>query len=387
MSWQSAALGEVCPAKPLKKVSVNTEQSVWLLNLDQVESNSGKILSKVIAPYSKAGNSTHWFDNRHVLYSKLRPYLNKVVLPDEQGLATTELVPLLPDPNRLDRKYLAYYLRSNLFVNWVNGQVAGAKMPRVSMKVFWEHKIPLPPLAEQKRIATILDKAAAIRCKRQQAIQLADDFLRAVFLDMFGDPVTNPKGWEIVELGEYLEFLTSGSRGWAKYYSESGSKFIRIQNVGKNLLLLDDMAYVNAPEGAEAKRTKVRLGDVLLSITADLGRSATVTREIEGGHINQHLALLRPVVNLINSRFLAAYLSSDGGVKQFQMKNKSAVKAGLNFNDIRTLNILLPPIELQKKYENIYEKVTSSLERMSASCDQSSFLFSSLSQKAFDGEL
>ena len=66
-------------------------------------------------------------------------------------------------------------------------------------------EIPLPPLAEQKRIAAILDKADAIRRKRQQAIQLADDFLRAVFLDMFGDPVTNPKGWEIAELGSISE--------------------------------------------------------------------------------------------------------------------------------------------------------------------------------------
>jgi type I restriction enzyme S subunit len=73
-------------------------------------------------------------------------------------------------------------------------------MPRVSMKIFWEHEIPLPPLEEQKRIVTILDKADAIRQKRQQAIALADDFLRSVFLDMFGDPVTNPKGWERIRV-------------------------------------------------------------------------------------------------------------------------------------------------------------------------------------------
>src|SRR5690606_601286 len=192
-----------------------TSDEVWTLNLDQVEANTGKVLGKIMAPVSEAGTSTHGFDERHVLYSKLRPYLNKVVLPDERGLATTELVPMLPDPLRLDRKYLAYYLRSKSFVDWVSSQVAGAKMPRVSMQLFWQHEIPLPPLSEQKCIAAILDKADAIRRKRQQAIQLADDFLRAVFLDMFGDPVTNPKGWNEYVLYEIADIRSGVTKGKA----------------------------------------------------------------------------------------------------------------------------------------------------------------------------
>lgn len=248
-------------------------------------------------------------------------------------------------------------------------------------------EIPLPPLEEQKRLAAILDKADSIRRKRQQAIQLADDFLRAVFLDMFGDPVTNPKGWDIRPLEDCLEFLTSGSRGWAQYYSDQGSKFIRIQNVSKNRLLLEDMAYVNAPDGAESTRTRVQIGDVLLSITADLGRSAVVNDEIAGGHINQHLALLRVNQSKINSRFLSAYLSSDGGVKQFQMKNKSAVKAGLNFNDIRTLMIPIPPLNIQKKYENVYDHISIMNEHCLSSSNEIKNQIAVLSQKAFSGEL
>src|SRR5690606_10552099 len=210
-----------------------TSDEVWTLNLDQVEANTGKVLGKIMAPVSEAGTSTHGFDERHVLYSKLRPYLNKVVLPDERGLATTELVPMLPDPLRLDRKYLAYYLRSKNFVDWVSSQVAGAKMPRVSMHLFWQHEIPLPPLPEQKRIAAILDKADTIRHKRQQAIQLADDFLRAVFLDMFGDPVTNPKGWEVDALEQLSTRVTKGeSPKWQGFeYGSEGVRFITSENV------------------------------------------------------------------------------------------------------------------------------------------------------------
>ncbi|MDP5130174.1 MAG: restriction endonuclease subunit S, partial [Paraglaciecola sp.] len=219
------------------------------------------------------------------------------------------------------------------------------------------------------------------------AIQLADDFLRAVFLEMFGDPVTNPKGWEVRKLGECLQFMTSGSRGWAKYYSEKGSKFIRIMNVGKNKLLLDDIAYVEPPATKEADRTRVEIGDVLLSITADLGRSAVVTKELNGAYINQHLALLRPLSKKINSKYLAAFLSSDMALIQFQAANKSAVKSGLNFTDIREFKVLLPPIELQNRFEDLLIYSEETLEKKKSSINGVDMLFNSLSQKAFSGQL
>jgi len=146
VTWPLVKLGDVAPAKPSKN-AFSTNEEVWTLNLDQIEADTGKVLEKTMAPVSEVGTSTHGFDERHVLYSKLRPYLNKVVLPDGRGLATTELVPMLPDPLRLDRKYLAYYLRSRSFVDWVSSQVAGAKMPRVSMQLFWQHEIPLELLS------------------------------------------------------------------------------------------------------------------------------------------------------------------------------------------------------------------------------------------------
>ncbi|OAI19421.1 hypothetical protein A1359_03770 [Methylomonas lenta] len=290
------------------------------------------------------------------------------------------------DENVVDKNYLRHAINSKL-THIIDHAHGGVGLKHITKGKLEAVEIYLPKLAEQKRIAAILDKADSLRRKNQQAIQLADQFLRAVFLDMFGDPVTNPKGWDVRELDDCLIFLTSGSRGWAKHYSSSGDKFIRIQNVSKNKLLLNDLAYVNAPVGAEANRTKTQIGDVLLSITADLGRAAVVTEEIAGSYINQHLALLRVKQDKLNPRYFAAYLSSEAGVTQFKAKNKSAVKAGLNFTDIRTLNILLPAIELQNKYEELYKKVTFSINFKQESLQFSESLFKSLSQKAFAGKL
>ena len=116
MDWPLVKLKSVAPAVPIKH---EIGDNFWLLNLDQIESDTGTILQKTTVASSSIGTSTHGFDERYILYSKLRPYLNKVVLPDEKGVATTELVPMLPDPELLDRSYLAYYLRSKHFVDWV----------------------------------------------------------------------------------------------------------------------------------------------------------------------------------------------------------------------------------------------------------------------------
>jgi type I restriction enzyme S subunit len=167
MGWEMTALKKAAPAQPAR-LSALPHGDTWLLNLDQIESQSGKILKKIMADASTAGSSTQAFDTGNVLYSKLRPYLNKVVCPDSFGIATTELVPLRPNPKQLDRQYLTHYLRSKSFVSWVSIQVAGAKMPRVSMKVFWDHEIPLPPLPLQQKFAAIVESI-----ERQKAAQRA----------------------------------------------------------------------------------------------------------------------------------------------------------------------------------------------------------------------
>jgi type I restriction enzyme S subunit len=245
--------------------------------------------------------------------------------------------------------------------------------------------IPLPSAEEQKRIAAILDKADAIRRKRQQAIALSEDLRRSVFLEMFGDPVTNPQGWQETTLGQLLIFLTSGSRGWARYYAKTGNAFLRIQNVGRNQLLLDDLAFVNAPADAEARRTAVQAGDVLLSITADLGRTAVIPEDFGPANINQHLAILR--AEGIRPLYLSQYLASAGGQTQIARLDRQGVKSGLNFADIRSLKIFTPPIPQQLRFEAAWRAIQQLNSRQQVSLTASDDLFASLSQRAFRGEL
>ncbi len=149
MKWPTAKLGQIAPPERSER-EFAPDEVVWHLNLDQIESQTGRVLEKKRAPASQGGVSTFAFDEGHVLYSKLRPYLNKVVRPDEPGIATSELVPLCPQPDILNADFLKFYLRSDRFVGFANQVVAGAKMPRMIMEKFWVHEMPLPAPREPK---------------------------------------------------------------------------------------------------------------------------------------------------------------------------------------------------------------------------------------------
>ena len=170
---------------------------------------------------------------------------------------------------------------------------------------------------------------------------------------MFGDTVINSLGWEEHYLDEYIEFLTSGSRGWAKYFvDEENELFITIKNVKDNHISLEDIQYIDAPDNKEAERTKVQPGDLLISITADLGRTGVVDKNIadRGAYINQHLSLVRLKQKGLNPLYVSYFLESEGGKRQFASKNQNGVKAGLNFEAIRSLKVLIPPLEKQNEY-------------------------------------
>ena len=246
-------------------------------------------------------------------------------------------------------------------------------------------EVPLPPLPEQRRIAAILDQADALRAKRREALAQLDSLTQSVFIEMFGDAQTIYERWPVKPLGEMLEFLTSGSRGWAEYYAETGAIFLRIQNVCRGELDLSDVAYVSAPDSAEARRTEVREGDVLLSITADLGRTAVVPPNIGKAHINQHLSILR--TKAVVPRYLSAFLASPAGQSEVMGRNKQGVKAGLNFDDIRSFRIPKPPSHLQQEFVTRSEEVGRQRGFHHQLLSELDSLFVSLQHRAFRGEL
>ena len=166
------------------------------VGVEHVESESGAFNFNNGSRIGSQRSTTFRFDDRHVLYAKLRPYLNKVATPGFAGRCSTELVPLLPKDG-VDREFIAYLLRRKETVEYVMASVTGARMPRTDMKALMSLPVPLPPLDEQRRIVGILNRAAKIERLRAAAQDRLREFIPALFVKMFGDPVENPMGWEI----------------------------------------------------------------------------------------------------------------------------------------------------------------------------------------------
>jgi len=243
----------------------------------------------------------------------------------------------------------------------------------------------LPSMEKQKEIAAVLDKVSGLIALRKEQLVKLDQLVKSRFIELFGDPVINSKGWPVCELSEYIQFLTSGSRGWAQYFTESGEYFITIKNVKNCRITLDDVQHVVPPDNAEAKRTRVHEGDLLISITADLGRTGVVTKDIAdyGGYINQHLTCIRLNKDAVRPLYVAYYMESEAGKSQFQSKNQSAVKAGLNFNSINSLRLMVPPVELQDEFVTFVEQTDKSKFDLKQSLEKLETLKKSLMQQYF----
>lgn len=282
-------------------------------------------------------------------------------------------------------RYLVYRLMLDYHTGRLADYYTGATIKHLTGQDLARYRFPLPPLAEQRRIVEVLDRAEALRAKRRAALGRLEGLTQAIFLDMFGDHRTILNRWPTRKLGEVLEFLTSGSRGWAAHYVESGDLFLRIQNVRHDELVLDDVAFVRPPDTAEAKRTRVEAGDVLLSITADLGRVAVVPPGLGQAFINQHLAILR--TQALVPQFVSAYLASPAGQVQVLGRNRQGVKAGLNFDDIRSIIVPSVPEELQRAFAYRSAAVERMKAAQRASLAEMDGLFASLQYRAFRGQL
>ncbi|ENM3877476.1 restriction endonuclease subunit S [Vibrio cholerae] len=264
----------------------------------------------------------------------------------------------------------------------------GTNTKYITMEILDRTLLPVPEPAEQKRIAAILDKADAIRRKRQQAIQLADDFLRAVFLEMFGDPVTNPKGWEVKPLKDLAHKIGSGStpRGGSESYQTDGISLIRSLNIHDNEFKFKDLAFIDDEQAERLSNVVVEENDVLLNITgASVCRCAIVPSEVLPARVNQHVCIIRPKANLYPSYLLHLLISHPYKQMLLQMSGAGATREALTKQQIENLQITIPPESEQEKFEKVRVSVNSLIKNAHSFSSQE--LFESLSQKAFSGQL
>ena len=171
---------------PRTKYFGKFESKVWILNLDMIESGTGNIIKYMYEDLEKIKSSTCTFNEEYVLYSKLRPYLNKVVVPIRKGYATSEIIPLKPDITRIEKQFLAYLLRSEQFVNYISLKTIGAKMPRVSMEILMKFNLILPPLSLQNQFSEIVKQIDKQKFEIEKSLKEIQELYESLMEKYFG---------------------------------------------------------------------------------------------------------------------------------------------------------------------------------------------------------
>lgn len=321
-----------------------------------------------------------------------RMALGKVAITAVDMAINQDLKALLINNEQvLDKNYLLRFLESQAGEIEKHGK--GATVKGITLDVLRGLEIPLPPLAEQKRIAAILDKADALRRKRQHAIDLADQFLRNVFLEMFGDP--ERQGWiistvEAVARQEKGSIRTGpfGSQLLHSEFTEEGISVLGIDNAVENRFRWAKPRFISEEKYEQLQRYTVNPGDVLITIMGTCGRCAVVPDDCPTAINTKHLCCITLDQNKCLPEFLHSYfLYHPDARKYLAMNSKGAIMEGLNMGIIKGMPVPLAPLDLQAKYLAIKQKAEKVGGKHAESLDEMGACFSSLSQKAFSGQL
>lgn len=305
----------------------------------------------------------------------------------KQAVATNQQINTVCFNQNLVMPEYGYYALSRLKPK-LQAMAPATTVAIVSKSKFEELEIPLPPLAEQKRIAAILDKADAIRRKRQQAIQLADDFLRAVFLDMFGDPVTNPKGGEVRELSELCIKITDGTHH-SPPITKSGIPYVTAKHLKlTGLEFFNDPWFISEDSHRSIySRCAPEKFDVLyIKDGATTGLAAINEYDFEFSMLSS-LALIKPDKNKIIPEFLCVFLNHPRAKLVITANMAGAAITRLTLAKIKDIQIPLPSLSEQKLFADIYWRVKSVISKNRESKEISNHGFNALSQQAFSGKL
>jgi type I restriction enzyme S subunit len=291
-------------------------------------------------------------------------------------------------PNeKVDYRYLSFYFRSSDYRQKISHLAAGANINNLRNEDLDNLKIPLPPLEIQKRIADILDAADALRQKDQELLEKYDELAQAIFIDMFGDPVKNDKGWEIGNLNDVCLKITDGTHDTPERLTK-GIKFITGKHIKPYFIDFENSDYVTEENHFEIyRRCNPEYGDILytnIGVNYATAAMNTVSYEFSMKNVallkyNRALTTGRFLEHLLNNPFFKNRLkkiTGIGGAQQF-----------LSLAQIKSIKILLPPIELQRRFELLIEESQKSFQILIKNQKSGEYLFNSLLQKAFSGEL
>ncbi len=401
--WEWHTLGEVAPIDTSPVLPKNYPDQLFnYIALENIESGTGRLIGFALTLGAAIGSNKSRFSTAHVLYGKLRPYLNKVLVPEFDGVCATDILPLRPDPERLTRVYLALWLRSPDFVEYTRTKMEGAKMPRLRTPDFTRAMIAVPPLPEQRRIVARIEEFARrveeTRGLRREAVEWVETLMPEARREVF-DKLAQAR-CERQPLSEVTSFL---GRGRSTQQGESPLRLIKTRHVYPDGLRPFDDCRLSDKEAAKCAPERVlQPGDVLVCSSAAgcLGRPGFFAGHPFPCTTDTHVAIVRGDPTRLDQRYLFHYVQSPQG--QFELLSREQggkwqeEKVGfrlteLNLADLRTVPIPLPPLGEQRRIVAYLDSLQAKSEAIRAAQAETQkeldALMPSVLARAFAGEL
>lgn len=282
---------------------------------------------------------------------------------------------------KLHANFLYYALQSLKFEN-MDRAAKGLTLNKAKLN---QLKIPLPPLKVQQKIAQTLDAAAELLALRKQQLAEMDNLIKAVFYEMFGDPVANEKGWETYNSSIYSEMITVGVViKPASYYTDKGVPALRSLNIKPNRVELTNLVYFSEEDSnSTLSKSVLRQGDVVVVRTGSTGTAAVIPKELEGANCID-LIIVRPKKEILNPHYLAFLLNSESGKKLTTSKGVGGIQKHFNIGAIKGIAFPIPPISFQNQFAAIVTKIEEQKALVQMAIDESQYLFDSLMNEYFN---
>ena len=309
--------------------------------------------------------------------------LNRRAITSCDCLIDNNVMGIAPKSDFLRIQYF-YFFMKNLKIQTL---AESTTVPSVRKTVLENYEIEVLSLDAQKEIENTLAFVQKIIEKRKQELSALDNIIKARFVELFGDPVTNPNNLPVATLGELSELITKGaSPSWQGFsYTEDSSQtlFVTSENVREGYIDLSSPKYIEDGFNEKQKRSIIQKGDFLINIVgASIGRAAQFNLKCKA-NMNQAAALVRVNDKRIRDKYLLIYLNSDKAQMMYNSMKSDTGRANLSLQDIGNLSILLPSIEQQIDFENFVEQVDKSKVAVQKALDETQLLFDSLMQQYF----
>ena len=254
-------------------------------------------------------------------------------------------------------KYIGHFFQSPYYRNHISAASAGANINNLRNEHISNLYIPLPSLNEQRHIAAVLDKVSDLIAKRKQQLDKLDEMTKAKFVEMFGEPISNPHEWKQVALRELTTKIGSGAtpRGGRESYQSEGITLIRSMNVYDGRFEYKDLAHITDQQAKQLENVTVMKGDVLINITgASVARSCVVPNNVLPARVNQHVAIVRCIPGKLDPIFTNNLFINDSFKRLLLNIGESggATRQAITKQQLEALTIIVPPVELQQKFSS-----------------------------------